>query len=192
MENTELVHWGIKGMRWGVRRYQNKNGTLTPAGKKRYNDEMEKLKEEKRILTNRTRTQNKISKLDALRKELKDKKEALDSDDVVGKLKGKKQTDSQKETEKEVKIETKKKKLKDMSTEELKQMKERLQLEKDTKDLLNSTRTETSNKGRAFVENVLTKAGEELVTQTIKYFGAKAFNKVIGDDNAIHPNNKKK
>lgn len=35
---TELYHWGIKGMKWGVRRYQNKDGTLTPAGKKRYND----------------------------------------------------------------------------------------------------------------------------------------------------------
>ncbi len=33
-----LVHYGILGMKWGVRRYQNSDGTLTPAGKKRYND----------------------------------------------------------------------------------------------------------------------------------------------------------
>jgi len=32
----ELQHWGIKGMRWGRRRYQNKDGSLTPAGRKRY------------------------------------------------------------------------------------------------------------------------------------------------------------
>lgn len=32
----ELRHWGIKGMKWGVRRYQNADGTLTAAGKKRY------------------------------------------------------------------------------------------------------------------------------------------------------------
>lgn len=32
----ELYHWGIKGMKWGVRRYQNEDGTLTAAGKKRY------------------------------------------------------------------------------------------------------------------------------------------------------------
>lgn len=34
----ELYHWGVKGMKWGVRRYQNSDGSLTPAGKKRYYD----------------------------------------------------------------------------------------------------------------------------------------------------------
>lgn len=32
----ELYHWGVRGMKWGQRRYQNKDGSLTPAGKKRY------------------------------------------------------------------------------------------------------------------------------------------------------------
>ena len=34
--NRELYHAGIKGQRWGVRRFQNKDGSLTPEGKKRY------------------------------------------------------------------------------------------------------------------------------------------------------------
>ena len=30
-----LYHHGVKGMKWGIRRYQNKDGSLTPAGKQR-------------------------------------------------------------------------------------------------------------------------------------------------------------
>lgn len=35
IRNGELCHFGIKGMRWGVRRYQNRDGSLTPLGKQR-------------------------------------------------------------------------------------------------------------------------------------------------------------
>lgn len=42
MNDTSLTHWGVKGMKWGVRRYQNKDGTLTAAGKERYSEENKK------------------------------------------------------------------------------------------------------------------------------------------------------
>lgn len=48
MENSELKHWGIKGMKWGIRRYQNKDGSLTRAGKKRQADNLEKARQAKK------------------------------------------------------------------------------------------------------------------------------------------------
>lgn len=37
--NTELYHFGIKGQKWGIRRFQNEDGSLTQAGKNRYNED---------------------------------------------------------------------------------------------------------------------------------------------------------
>lgn len=36
MDEQELKHWGILGMKWGIRRYQNEDGSLTPQGRERY------------------------------------------------------------------------------------------------------------------------------------------------------------
>lgn len=38
IRESDLTHHGIKGQRWGVRRYQNEDGTWTVAGKERYGD----------------------------------------------------------------------------------------------------------------------------------------------------------
>ena len=44
---NELYHHGIKGQKWGIRRYQNEDGTLTEAGRKRYGGDVTKVKRDK-------------------------------------------------------------------------------------------------------------------------------------------------
>ena len=36
ISEDELYHYGVKGQKWGVRRYQNKDGSLTNSGKSKY------------------------------------------------------------------------------------------------------------------------------------------------------------
>lgn len=42
-----LYHHGIKGQRWGIRRYQNMDGSLTAAGRERYGSDVSQVKESK-------------------------------------------------------------------------------------------------------------------------------------------------
>lgn len=67
VQSNELSHHGILGMKWGVRRYQNSDGSLTDAGKKRY------AKDTKDVY-------DQMSKTEKLKRRRDAKKEKLDKE----------------------------------------------------------------------------------------------------------------
>ena len=157
MEN-ELMHWGIKGMKWGVRRYQNKDGSLTPAGKKRYDKEMAKLKEEEKIAKNKLRTQAKLNKLDEKRKEV----EALKSGKPIAK--------STKQHSKPS--------VKDMSDEELRQTVNRLLMEQQYAKL----NPQQVSAGQKFVKKVMNDVVVPAATEVGKNVLKDAMTKAVKKD----------
>ena len=50
MNELVLIHHGIKGQKWGVRRYQNEDGSLTAAGRKQYDKNLGERSTLKKVL----------------------------------------------------------------------------------------------------------------------------------------------
>ena len=186
MSNTELYHHGVKGQRWGIRRYQNKDGSLTTYGKKRYAKELAKLEAEKKRVRQQEQTAKKIKKLDDMRKDLDERKKALNPDDTPESAKQQKAPSV-----------PKKRKLSELSNEEIQAKIDRMNLENKYKELaqaqIDAVSKKEVSKGRKFTEEVLEKAGKNIATQAAAWAMGTGVNKLIeatiGEKNAVDPKN---
>lgn len=174
-DENELTHWGVRGMRWGVRRFQNKDGSLTSAGKKRMSlgDKIKNYRtNKKRKAALEKARQTRLANKEAAEKRAKD-------------------------------IEAGKIKSKNMTEAELQSRIKRLELEKSYNEAIkNNKQNELGSRfaskfKESLVDKLADNVGADLIGQVSKAFGAKAINVAVSktnmfDGDVVFANNKKK
>lgn len=132
--SDELYHSGTKGMKWGRRLYQHKDGSLTALGKLRYG------------------------------KKGLPKESSNDNASDTKSIKTTKLT---------------KKKIKDMSDEEIQARVNRLELEKNLAKAMKDVDSQTKSKGKEIVLDILEKSSKNIGTQLVTYVMGRGVNKVL-------------
>lgn len=171
----EIYHSGVKGMKWGVRRYQNADGSLTAAGKKRRS--IGEVIRDHRIAKKRKAALEKARQTKIANKQAAEKRA---KDIAAGKIKPKNMTEA-----------------------ELNDRIKRLQLEKSYNDALKDSKHTamgsrfTSKFKESLVDKLADNVGADLISQVTKAFGAKAINSLVGKMGvsgveSVYANNKKK
>lgn len=151
MYNNELYHYGVPGMKWGVRRYQNKDGSLTNAGKKRYDrDQRENAGKKKG---------NKVAQADPnrwVKEDLERSKKLTDStSQLTSNLQRMNKLSMDRQSKKREKMN-----LSSMTDKELRDQINRAFLEKQYNDMFAPQKT---SKGREYAADFLETAGSVLV-----------------------------
>lgn len=157
----EFCHSGIKGMKWGIRRYQNPDGSLTAAGRAHYGVGGERGKTALSNKANRTKTRQ-------------EKRTArIESRNAHKEVTQKKEQEQQELRRYE---ELRRTPAKRLSENEIRELTARLQMEKSYKDLLKQTEDPKLFDGKKFVVDILQSSGKTIITGLITYGVGTAIN----------------
>lgn len=140
MEN-ELYHHGVKGQKWGVRRYQNKDGSLTLAGKKR----ALKMQDQYTRFSNNKKYRDKDGNLTYA-----GRKKALKMKESYSELTGKQLKKYPSKSKPSTSSEPKQKSISEMSNQEIQDKIDRIRLENTLKSLT----PEKMSAGQKFVNGM--------------------------------------
>ena len=155
MTQNKLYHHGIKGQRWGIRRYQNPDGSLTAAGRRK-----------------QAKTQAKAIQKEA-KARVKAIKEQKKNQAIVEKAENKANLKISKAMSDSKSSESKPKSIKDMSDDEIRNKINRIKLERELQSL---TPKEVS-KGKQFVDSL----AKDVITPAAKNVGRQYLEKTMKD-----------
>lgn len=174
---TELWHHGIMGMKWGIRRYQNPDGSLTTAGKIRYG--------------NKNRLEASVNKKAA--------KLQRKYNDLTGKSIRQNNAAKDKTEEEARKKDSKSKSISEMSSEELQAAINRINLEKTYLQAMESVNPRKVSRGQKFIDsfkdqavNSISKGAAEALGDVVKGALTKSLKKSFGLSDSSKDNQKKK
>lgn len=178
----EFCHSGIKNMKWGVRRYQNPDGSLTPAGRIRYGvgkareksasgakAKVASSKDQERAAARAKRIEARQAKKDARIAEKNARKEAE-----------RKREQDAKELQRYEEL--RRKPASKLTAAEMAELTARLTAEKQYKELLRATEEPKLFDGKKFVVDVLQDSGKKILSGAITYGAGKFINSVVGDE----------
>lgn len=182
VSTDELYHWGIKGMKWGVRRYQNADGTLTSAGKKRYlnPDGTLNKKGKKKFGDSVKLDENSKVRAKTSDEYLNEKLSNMTDQELMQKVIRLRQEDSFRELSKKLGYDGPKSDI-DYQIAELTKQKTYLALQKDVRDLNNQLHPKKENAAKKLMKSAMdkvvapaaTEVGKNLLKQYLGEMGSK-------------------